>query len=60
MTVPSRFCVGDVTVDLVVADLLAAGLETMFDQLVAVVIDAQGCVLDFDSEAKTCLRLHPW
>jgi len=46
VTVPSRFLVGGVTVGLVSGDLLAAGAGNMLDQMFAVVVDAQGGLVD--------------
>jgi len=48
VTVPSP--VGGVTVGLVAMDLLAAGAGDSLDQMVAVVVDAQGGVVDFDGD----------
>jgi hypothetical protein len=42
--------VGGVTVGLVSADLLAAGVGNVLDQVVVVVVDAQGGVVDFDGD----------
>jgi hypothetical protein len=36
-----------------VADLLAPGAENIFDQLVAVVVDAQGGLVDLDGDDLT-------
>ena len=44
------------------ADLLAAGAENVFDQVVAVVVDPQGGVVDFDGDDLTGITqpdLHP-
>jgi hypothetical protein len=45
--------VGGVTVGLVSADLLAAGAGNSFDQVVAVVVDPQGGLVDFDGDDLT-------
>lgn len=50
MTVPSRFAVGGVSVGLVSGDLLAAGAGNMLDQVIVVVVDAQGGFVDFDGD----------
>ena len=42
--------VGGVTVGLVSVDLLAAGAGNILDKLLAVVIDAQGGLVDFDGD----------
>ena len=54
--------VGGVTVGLVAADLLAAGAGNIFDQVVALVVDAQGGLVDFDGDDLTGIAqsdLHP-
>jgi hypothetical protein len=42
--------VGGVTVGLVSADLLTAGAGNIFDQVIALVVDAQDRVVDFDGD----------
>jgi hypothetical protein len=42
--------VGGVTVGFVAGDLLAAGSGNMLDQVIAVVVDAQGGFVDFDGD----------
>lgn len=44
------FAVGGVTVGLVSADLLAAGAGDGLDQVVALILDAQRGVVDFDGD----------
>jgi hypothetical protein len=47
------FVVGGVTVGLVSGDLLAGGARNGLDQVVAVVVDAQGRFVDFDGDDLT-------
>ncbi|MDT7595434.1 MAG: hypothetical protein QOJ06_980 [Pseudonocardiales bacterium] len=48
--VASRFAVRGVFVGLVAGDLLAAGAGNMLDQVIVVVVDAQGGFVDFDGD----------
>jgi hypothetical protein len=42
--------VGGVTVGLVAGDLLAAGSGNLLDQVIVLVVDAQGGLVDFDGD----------
>jgi hypothetical protein len=48
--VPSQFAVGGLTLGLVSGDLLAAGAGSGLDQVLALVVDAQSRVVDFDGD----------
>jgi hypothetical protein len=49
----TNFLFGGVTVGLVSVDLLAAGAGNMLDQVVALVVDPQGGLVNFDGHDLT-------